>query len=209
MYRCTHVDNLCGTKKYYCIDQNNNAIVVNRQDMLRLIQDRQVSNASAFIRKGTVCIRVDGAVKEKAKSYARANTGGVKDKVISQTITAMRNGLVNVNLSMAEYLQQISLAEFKGSTELSGVTPVELVKLAGEQYAKTGKQLYIMAIKSEDMHNNEMLIATTNKMRGESAIQQYIMNRTLAVLNSRGCSAIDAANLADELRKRVVIKVVK
>ena len=64
-YKCIRVDNSQGIKRYYCIDQSNNAVVMSRNDMLRLIQYGQVSNVTAFIRNGVACIRVQHSAENK------------------------------------------------------------------------------------------------------------------------------------------------
>lgn len=205
-YKCIRVDNSQGTKRYYCIDQSNNAVVMSRNDMLRLIQYGQVSNVTAFIRKGVACIRVNGAIKENTRTPVKMEVSGLKSKVISQIIKKMQSGVVDLNMDTPKFLAQLGLSEFSGSKELISMAPSELVKLAGGQCADIGKHVYLFGI--NDSAGYKMLMATTNKRRVKETVQQFVVKETLHVLNSPDNSAEDAAKVADRLYSRVFITTV-
>lgn len=205
-YKCIRVDNSQGIKRYYCIDQSNNAVVMSRNDMLRLIQYGQVSNVTAFIRNGVACIRVNGAIKENTRTPAKMEVSGIKSKVISQIIKKMQSGVVDLNMDTPKFLAQLGLSEFSGSKELISMDPSELVKLAGGQCADIGKHVYLFGI--NDSAGYKMLMATTNKRRVKETVQQFVVKETLHVLNSPDNSAEDAAKVADRLYSRVFITTV-
>ena len=205
-YKCIRVDNSQGIKRYYCIDQSNNAVVMSRNDMLRLIQYGQVSNVTAFIRNGVACIRVNGAIKENTRTPVKMEVSGIKSKVISQIIKKMQSGVVDLNMDTPKFLAQLGLSEFSGSKELISMAPSELVKLAGWQCADIGKHVYLFGI--NDSAGYKMLMATTNKRRVKETVQQFVVKETLHVLNSPDNSAEDAAKVADRLYSRVFITTV-
>lgn len=205
-YKCIRVDNSQGIKRYYCIDQSNNAVVMSRNDMLRLIQYGQVSNVTAFIRNGVACIRVNGAIKENTRTSVKMEVSGIKSKVISQIIKKMQSGVVDLNMDTPKFLAQLGLSEFSGSKELISMAPSELVKLAGGQCAVIGKHVYLFGI--NDSAGYKMLMATTNKRRVKETVQQFVVKETLHVLNSPDNSAEDAAKVADRLYSRVFITAV-
>lgn len=205
-YKCIRVDNSQGIKRYYCIDQSNNAVVMSRNDMLRLIQYGQVSNVTAFIRNGVACIRVNGAIKENTRTPVKMEVSGIKSKVISQIIKKMQSGVVDLNMDTPKFLAQLGLSEFSGSKELISMAPSELVKLAGGQRADIGKHVYLFGI--NDSAGYKMLMATTNKRRVKETVQQFVVKETLHVLNSPDNSAEDAAKVADRLYSRVFITTV-
>lgn len=205
-YKCIRVDNSQGIKRYYCIDQSNNAVVMSRNDMLRLIQYGQVSNVTAFIRNGVACIRVNGAIKENTRTPVKMEVSGIKSKVISQIIKKMQSGVVDLNMDTPKFLAQLGLSEFSGSKELISMAPGELVKLAGGQCAVIGKHVYLFGI--NDSAGYKMLMATTNKRRVKETVQQFVVKETLHVLNSPDNSAEDAAKVADRLYSRVFITTV-
>lgn len=205
-YKCIRVDNSQGIKRYYCIDQSNNAVVMSRNDMLRLIQYGQVSNVTAFIRNGVACIRVNGAIKENTRTPVKMEVSGIKSKVISQIIKKMQSGVVDLNMDTPKFLAQLGLSEFSGSKELISMAPSELVKLAGGQCVDIGKHAYLFGI--NDSAGYKMLMATTNKRRVKETVQQFVVKETLHVLNSPDNSAEDAAKVADRLYSRVFITTV-
>ena len=92
MLKCMRVEDIQGKKRYFCINCNGATSVFSKPEMIIKIQQGEIMNASTFIRGGTICIRVDGAIKEKVTvSNSADSIKSIEDKVVSQIIKNMQN----------------------------------------------------------------------------------------------------------------------
>ena len=179
LYKCIRVDNSYNQKRYYCIDQNRNAVVFQKGDFINLIQSNRVTNATIFIRNGMICVRVNGAVKEKAAALAKDETSLIQSKIINKIIERMQVGVVYIVPEVSKFLDQIGLPDFKGINETKSLTVHSLIQKAKHICSNRGKKVYTMGLRAESGAGSEIKLITTSKQRGDSAIQYYV-NSSLA-----------------------------
>ena len=202
MFRCNRVEILPNEMLYYCTDELHKVSVFKKSEMIQVIQNGFISNATTYIRNGIINIRVDGAIREKGKPTQINNsswtpTNIIEAKIVSQFLKYTTNDVVYTNHGMVDILRQINAVEFNQTKEVKEMTPYDLINKSAILCRSKGRTLYVIGIKDIKNKGSEIEIATNNKQKGCMVIQRFIKDKIIKLFSNTG--TVDDMNMKQYL----------
>lgn len=202
MFRCNRVEILPNEMLYYCTDEHHRVSVFPKSEMIQVIQNGFVSNASTYLRNGIINVRVDGAIREKGKPTQATDsswtpTSIIETKIISQFLKYTTNDVVYTNHGMTDILRQINATEFSQTKEAKEMTPYDLINKSAILCRSKGRTLYIIGIKDSKNKSSEIEIATNNKQKGCMVVQRFIKDKIIKLFSNT--DTVDGMNMKQYL----------
>ena len=202
MFRCNRVEILPNEMLYYCTDEHHRVSVFPKSEMIQVIQNGFVSNASTYLRNGIINVRVDGAIREKGRPTQAIDsswtpTSIIETKIISQFLKFTTNDVVYTNHGMTDILRQINATEFSQTKEAKEMTPYDLINKSAILCRSKGRTLYIIGIKDSKNKSSEIEIATNNKQKGCMVVQRFIKDKIIKLFSNT--DTVDGMNMKQYL----------